>query len=67
MSELKENKSRHIEIDAHQLPLHCPMPDMPKWNAHPRVYLAIENTGEMLCPYCGTHYVLKGGATGHAH
>ena len=32
------------------------------WNAHPRVFLPIEKTGEALCPYCGTQYTLKGGA-----
>ncbi len=31
------------------------------WNAHPRVFLPIEKTGEALCPYCGTLYTLKGG------
>ena len=59
MNELKENKQRVIEVDASQLPLHCPMPDMLLWNAHPRVYLPIEKTGEALCPYCGTLYKLK--------
>ena len=69
MSELKQNDARHIEVTAQNLPLHCPMPDMLKWNAHPRVYLEIEKTGEALCPYCGTSYKLtdwplKGG---HGH
>ena len=42
------------------------MPSMLLWNAHPRVFLPIEKTGEALCPYCGTRYTLKGGATaGH--
>ena len=67
MSELKENKQRAIEIDASQLPLHCPMPDMLLWNAHPRVYLPIEKTGEALCPYCGTQYKLKGGPSAGHH
>ncbi len=30
------------------------------WNAHPRVFLPIEETGTALCPYCGTRYTLKG-------
>lgn len=67
MSQLKENTERHIQIDAKDLPLHCPMPSMLKWNAHPRVFLPIEATGEAMCPYCGTHYVLSGGASGHGH
>jgi uncharacterized Zn-finger protein len=37
------------------------------WNAHPRVFLPIEKTGEALCPYCGTKYTLKGGAAGSGH
>jgi uncharacterized Zn-finger protein len=60
------NKERQIEITTDDLPLHCPMPSMLLWNSHPRVFLPIEGTGEALCPYCGTHYTLKGGAVrGH--
>jgi len=66
MSELKENKQRTIEVEASQLPLHCPMPDMQLWNAHPRVYLPLAEKGEALCPYCGTLYKLKGGPV-HGH
>ena len=61
-----ENKQRLIEVAAADLPLHCPTPSMLLWNAHPRVFLPIERTGEALCPYCGTRYILKDGAgTGH--
>lgn len=45
-----------------QLPLSCPTPEMALWNAHPRVYLPIEATGEAICPYCGAKYVLKSAA-----
>ena len=58
-----DNKQRQIEVTSDDLPLHCPMPSMLLWNSHPRVFLPIESTGEALCPYCGTLYVLKGGAT----
>ncbi|OGI37644.1 MAG: hypothetical protein A2V91_00615 [Candidatus Muproteobacteria bacterium RBG_16_64_10] len=51
---------RRYEVTRADLPLHCPMPGMRLWDAHPRVYLAIENTGEARCPYCGALYVLKG-------
>lgn len=61
------NKSREIEITVDDLPLHCPTPSMMLWNTHPRVYLPIEATGEALCPYCGTLYVLKGGAIAGHH
>jgi len=56
-----DNKQRRIEITMEDLPLHCPTPSMRLWNSHPRVFLAIENIGEALCPYCGTLYTLKGG------
>ena len=58
------NKQRHIEVTATDLPLHCPTRSQMLWNAHPRVFLPIEKTGEALCPYCGTLYTLKGGARG---
>ena len=63
---LRVNTQRQIEVSQKDLPLHCPMPDMQLWNAHPRVFLPIEKTGEALCPYCGTRYTLKGGRrSGH--
>lgn len=52
---------RLVEVTAEDLPLHCPTPAMQLWNAHPRVFLPIDKTGEALCPYCGTLYRLKGG------
>lgn len=65
-NEKTENRDRLIEVTAADLPLHCPMPSMLLWSAHPRVFLPIEKTGEALCPYCGTRYVLKNGArAGH--
>ena len=62
MSNRPSTTARHIEVTADDLPLHCPMPSMMLWNAHPRVFLPIEKTGEALCPYCGTRYTLTGGA-----
>jgi len=58
---------RVVAITAADLPLHCPTAQQMLWNAHPRVFLPIEASGEALCPYCGTRYVLKGGATGSGH
>ena len=60
MTELKENTARCIEISASDLPLQCPMPDMQKWNAHPRVFLVLDEHGEARCPYCSTQYKLTG-------
>ena len=59
--------SRRVEVTGADLPLHCPMPGESLWNAHPRVFLPIEEKGEALCPYCGTLYVLKdwSGKAGH--
>jgi uncharacterized Zn-finger protein len=54
MSESHNNTQRVIEVGDTDLPLHCPMPQHVDWNAHPRVYLPIEATGDALCPYCGT-------------
>jgi uncharacterized Zn-finger protein len=34
---------------------------MPVWNHHPRVFLDVTKTGQAMCPYCGTVYVLKTG------
>lgn len=41
------------------LPLSCPMPNTTLWNAHPRVFLPIEEKGEAVCPYCSAHFTLK--------
>lgn len=67
MSALKENRARFIEVTAKDLPLHCPMPDMVKWNQHPRVFLSFDKgQTDAKCPYCGTEYKLIGPAkTGH--
>ncbi|AFI83485.1 zinc-finger domain-containing protein [Methylophaga nitratireducenticrescens] len=60
MSETKQAcTQRRYEVSKKDLPISCPMPDMPAWNAHPRVYLEIKSHGEVLCPYCSTLFVLK--------
>jgi uncharacterized Zn-finger protein len=33
---------------------------------HPMVYLSLEGKGEIDCPYCGRHFVLKAGAAAAA-
>lgn len=63
---MKETKpacrERHFTITAAQLPLCCPMPDQILWDAHPRVYLPIEDKGgHITCPYCETKYTLVTG------
>ncbi len=55
-----ELNQRFLEVVREDLPLHCPLPSMKLWNTHPRVFLQVEDTGEALCPYCGTRYKLVG-------
>ena len=62
-----ELNQKFVEITAADLPLHCPLPSQKIWNTHPRVFLAIEELGEVRCPYCGTLYRLQGGAVAHGH
>lgn len=50
---------RRYEVTRANLPLSCPLPDMRLWDAHPRVYLPIETTGHVVCPYCDAEYILK--------
>jgi len=45
----------------------CPNPGMPLWSSHPRVFLDIADTGEAMCPYCGTRYLLEGGPRKGGH
>ena len=54
----KACSEKNHTIHATDLPLSCPMDGMALWNAHPKVYLPIEKTGEEVCPYCGTRYKL---------
>ncbi len=56
-----------VEVDPKDLPVHCPNPAMPLWSSHPRVYLDLATTGEAMCPYCGTRYVLRGGPLAGSH
>lgn len=55
------NPARTVEVTAKDLPLHCPTKESQLWCAHPRVFLDVVATGEVLCPYCGTRYRLKAG------
>lgn len=52
------NTESVYHVHKKDLPLACPMPDMPVWNSHPRVYLPIADSGEETCPYCGARFVL---------
>ena len=54
------NEAREIEVSAQDLPLHCPTDEVALWSSHPRVFLPIAETGQALCPYCGTKYRFSG-------
>lgn len=56
------SRERTVEVTATDLPLHCPTPATPVWSMHPRVFLDVARTGDILCPYCGTKYIFKGAA-----
>jgi len=67
MSNATELNQKAIEVTEQDLPLHCPMPAVKLWNTHPRVFLDVARTGTAQCPYCGTRYILAGGARSAAH
>jgi len=56
-----------VAVKPADLPVFCPNPTMPLWSSHPRVFLDIAATGEAMCPYCGTRYVLEGGPRKGGH
>lgn len=53
------NVQRSYDVTRADLPLSCPLPSMRLWDAHPRVYLPIEKTGQATCPYCAAEFILK--------
>ncbi|HFB65447.1 MAG TPA: zinc-finger domain-containing protein [Aeromonadales bacterium] len=55
----QKNSSKIVEVTAKDLPLHCPTDESSRWAEHPRVFLPLEKTNEVVCPYCGTIYRLK--------
>jgi uncharacterized Zn-finger protein len=56
-----------VELQAKDLPAHCPNPAMPLWSSHPRVYLDLSHGGSATCSYCGTVYTLAPGTVLKAH
>jgi uncharacterized Zn-finger protein len=50
---------KNYVVHRSELPLSCPTDAMELWNAHPKVYLPIEQTGVEVCPYCGSRFVLQ--------
>jgi uncharacterized Zn-finger protein len=56
-----------VVVKPADLPVFCPNPSMPLWSSHPRVFLDIADSGEAMCPYCGTRYQLEGGPRKGGH
>jgi uncharacterized Zn-finger protein len=52
------NAALEYNVSQKDLPLSCPMPNMASWNSHPRVYLPIEEAGQVECPYCSATFKL---------
>lgn len=48
-----------VVVHQHDLPLSCPQQGAALWNAHPKIYLPIESSGQETCPYCGTSYIYQ--------
>ena len=57
-TELACAKKKYV-VHSKDLPVSCPTDEMILWNAHPKVYLAFDETGSAICPYCSAHYKLK--------
>ncbi len=47
-----------IKVTRNDLPLSCPRPGESLAAMHPKVYLPIEKSGTVTCPYCGARYQL---------
>ena len=55
-----------IEVTERDFPLRCPPAGVAACGQHPLVFLNVQQSGKVICPYCRTHYVLKGQAVkGH--
>ncbi|MBR7801163.1 zinc-finger domain-containing protein [Undibacterium fentianense] len=67
MSNKPSNTAAAVELQASDLPAHCPNPAMPLWSSHPRVYLDLSHGDSATCSYCGTVYKLAAGTVLKAH
>ncbi len=58
-SSITPSAHRHYRVTRAELPLSCPTPEMSLWNAHPRVWLPLDQQGgHARCPYCSAEYSL---------
>jgi uncharacterized Zn-finger protein len=58
MKNQQASTKRVYEVRLTDLPVSCPMPDMRVWDAHPRVFLPLEESHREVCPYCDAEFVL---------
>ena len=56
---------RQYHIQHSELPVCCPPVNSEVWDAHPRVYLSIEETGRVVCPYCDAEFILADADLNH--
>lgn len=54
------NAHREHHLARADEPVCCPPLDECLWNSHPRVYLALDETGQARCPYCSTLFTRSG-------
>lgn len=55
----KPNEKNSYDVTQDDVPVHCPMPGSSLWNSHPQVFIALDENGDGVCPYCGAEYHLK--------
>jgi uncharacterized Zn-finger protein len=58
LSDQQACTQHRYEVTEADLPLSCPTKFMRVWDAHPRVYLPIEDAKRVVCPYCDAEFVL---------
>ncbi len=58
---------KHYTLQTEDLPLCCPLPCMPVWDQHPRVYISLKANETVACPYCGTTFSLSSTTDKHAN
>lgn len=54
----KQASDQIVRVSRAELPAYCPTEAMGLWNSHPRVYIALEESPAVNCPYCGTRFEL---------
>ncbi len=53
------SKQKPQIVKTSDAPFSCPPRSVDATFLHPRIYLNLSKTGEAVCPYCSTKYVLE--------